>query len=157
MKKRNASRIITFGGIGAIAMLVAFMVFLQVEAARNNEFKRAFEKIVIDINMLTQEYQAEEGKWPKEYDNATMIAVVDQYLPSYEEIIDRAKALDTPERYKEAHTYLVSAIDSEKQSNEHFRNYLVTGDQSEYERSSELLTKSLADSVSADAAIKAAG
>jgi hypothetical protein len=158
MGKKNTSRIITFGGIAAIAVLVAFMVFLQVEAARNIEFKRAFEKIVIDINMLTQEYQAEEGKWlAKEYDNSTMISVVDRYLPKYEQIIDRAEALDTPERYKEARGYLVSAIDSEKQSNEHFRNYLVTGDQSEYDRSSALLSKSLADSTKADAAIKAAG
>jgi hypothetical protein len=158
MGKRNTSRIITFGGIAAITVLVAFMIFLQVEAARNIEFKRAFEKIVIDINMLTQEYQAEEGKWlAKAYDNSTMISVVDRYLPKYEQIIERAEALDTPERYKEAHGYLVSAIESEKQSNEHFRNYLVTGDQSEYDRSSALLSKSLADSTKADAEIKAAG
>lgn len=158
MGKRNTSRIITFGGIAAITVLVAFMIFLQVEAARIIEFKRAFEKIVIDINMLTQEYQAEEGKWlAKAYDNRTMISVVDRYLPKYEQIIDRAEALDTPERYEEARGYLVSAIESEKQSNEHFRNYLVTGDLSEYDRSSALLSKSLADSTKADAAIKAAG
>ena len=158
MRKRNPSRIITFGGIAAIAVLVAFMVFLQVEAARSIEFKRGFERIVIDINMLTQEYQAEEGKWlAKAYDNSTMISVVDRYLPKYEQLIERAETLDTPERYEEARGYLVSALESEKQSNEHFRNYLVTGDPSEYDRSSMLLSKSLADSTKADAAIKAAG
>ncbi|HKZ62232.1 MAG TPA: hypothetical protein VJZ68_07450 [Nitrososphaera sp.] len=158
MRRKQASRMITIGGIAAIAALVAFMVFLQVEVARNNEYKNSFEKIVVDVNTLTQQYQAEEGKWvAKEYDNSTMIAVVDQYLPRYEEMIDRAEALDTPERYKEAHGYLVSAIASEKQSNEHFRNYLVTGDQSEYDESSSMLSKSLADSANADAAIRAAG
>ena len=158
MRKKIASRIITIAGIAAITALIVFMVFLQFEAARNNEFKRAFEKIVIDTNMLTQQYQAEEGKWlAKVYDNSTMISIVDRYLPKYEEIIDRAKSVDTPERYEEARGYLVSAIDSEKESNKHFRNYLVTGHQSEYDRSSELLTKSLADSVKADAAIKGAG
>ena len=158
MRRKQASRIITIGGIAAIAALVAFMVFLQVEVARNNEYKNSFEKIVVDVNTLTQQYQAEEGKWvAKEYDNSTMIAVVDQYLPRYEEMIDRAEALDTPERYKEAHGYLVSAIASEKQSNEHFRKYLVTGDQSEYDESSSMLSKSLADSANADAAIRAAG
>jgi hypothetical protein len=158
MGRKRTSRIITFGGIGAIAVLVAFMVFLQVEAGRNNDFKRSFEKIVIDVNTLTQQYQAEEGKWrAKEYDNSTMVSVIDQYLPKYQDLVDRAQALDTPERYKQSQGYLVSAIESEKQSNEHFRNYLVTGDQREYDRSSELLTKSLADSANADAAIKAAG
>lgn len=158
MGKKRTSRIITIGGIAAIAVLIAFMVFLQVEAARNNEFKRAFEQIVIDVNALTQEYLAEEGKWvAKEYDNATMIAAIDKYLPKYEELVDRAEALDTPERYKEARNYLVSAIESEKQSNEYFRNYLVTGDQREYEKSSDLLNKSFRDSANADAAIEAAG
>jgi hypothetical protein len=158
MGRKRTSRIITIGGIAAITMLVAFMVFLQVEAARNNEFKRAFEKIVIDINTLTQQYQVEEGKWvKKEYDNSTMIAAIEKYMPRYEELVDRAETLDTPERYKEAQGYLVSAIESEQQSNEHFRNYLATGDQREYEKSSAMLSKSLADSANADAAIKSAG
>lgn len=158
MGRKLTSRIITVGGIAVIAALVAFMVFLQVEASRNNDYKRAFEQIVIDTNALTQQYQAEEGRWlAKEYDNGTMIAIIDQYLPRYQGLADRAEALDTPERYREAQGYLVSAIDSEKKSNEHFRNYLATGDQEEYDRSSSMLSKSLADSARADAAIKAAG
>jgi len=158
MKRKQKSRIITIGGIVAIAVLVGFMISLQVEVMRNNKFKRGFEKIVIDVNTLTQQYQGEESKWlAKNYNNSTMISVVNQYLPKYQELIDRAEALDTPERYKESQGYLVSAIESEKQSNEHFRNYLVTGDQQEYDRSSDLLTKSLTDSANADAAIKAAG
>src|SRR3989442_3403830 len=157
MKRKQKSRIITIGAIVAIAVLVGFMISLQVEVMRNNKFKRGFEKIVIDVNTLTQQYQGEESKWQKNYDNSTMISVINQYLPKYQELIDRAEALDTPERYKESQSYLVSAIESEKQSNEHFRNYLVTGDQQEYDRSSDLLTKSLTDSANADAAIKAAG
>jgi len=158
MKRKQKSRIITIGGIVAIAVLVGFMISLQVEAMRNNKFKRGFEKIVIDVNTLTQQYQGEESKWlAKNYNNSTMISVINQYLPKYQELVDRAEALDTPERYKESQGYLVSAIESEKQSNEHFRNYLVTGDQQEYDRSSDLLTKSLTDSANADAAIKAAG
>ena len=158
MKRKQKSRIITIGGIVAIAVLVGFMISLQVEVMRNNKFKRGFEKIVIDVNTLTQQYQAEESKWlAKNYNNSTMISVINQYLPKYQELIDRAEALDTPERYKESQSYLVSAIESEKQSNEHFRNYLVTHDKQEYDRSSDLLTKSLTDSANADAAIKAAG
>jgi hypothetical protein len=78
-------------------------------------------------------------------------------LPRYDELIDRAKALNTPERYKSAHDYLVSAIELERQSHQHFRNYLTTDDQSEYEKSSEMISRSLEQSVNADAAIKAAG
>jgi hypothetical protein len=148
--------LITFGGIAVIGVLIAFMVFLQVEASRNNEFKRAFEKIVIDTNALTQEYTIQEDQWLSR-DNNTMIQVIDQYLPKYDMLVERAKALDTPEKYKSAQEYLVSAIDLERQSYQHFRNFLVTGDESEYEISSDMISRSLEESVNADGAIKAAG
>jgi hypothetical protein len=148
--------LITFGGIAIIGVLIAFMVFLQVEASRNNEFKRAFEKIVIDTNALTQEYTIQEDQWLSR-DNNTMVQVIDQYLPKYDMLVERAKALDTPEKYKAAQEYLVSAIDLERQSYQHFRNFLVTGDQSEYEISSDMISRSLEESVNADGAIKAAG
>lgn len=158
MGKKRSSRIVTIGGIAVITALVGFMIALQVEASRNNDYKRAFEQVIVDVNALTREYQAEEGKWvAKEYDNATMISVIDQYTPRYQALIDRAEGLDTPERYKSAQGYLVSAIESELQSNRHFRNYLATGDQTEYDKSSAMLSKSLADSARADAAIKEAG
>ncbi|HEX6283176.1 MAG TPA: hypothetical protein VFZ67_13200 [Nitrososphaera sp.] len=154
--RKQSTRLITFGGIAVIGALIGFMVFLQVEASRNNDFKRAFEKIVIDTNALTQQYTAEEDRWlPR--DNNTMIQVIDQYLPRYDELIERAKTLNTPEKYKSAHDYLVSAIELERQSYQHFRNYLTTSDQSEYEKSSEMISRSLEQSVNADAAIKAAG
>ena len=147
---------ITFGGIAVIGVLIAFMVFLQVEASRNNEFKRAFEKIVIDTNALTQEYTTQEDQWLSR-DNNTMVQVIDQYLPKYDMLVERANALDTPEKYKAAQEYLVSAIDLERQSYQHFRNFLVTGDESEYEISSDMISRSLEESVNADGAIKAAG
>jgi hypothetical protein len=154
--RKQTRQLITFGGIAAIGTLIAFMVFLQMETSRNNEFKRAFERIVIDTNALTQQYTSEEDMWLSR-DNSTMIQIIDQYLPRYDELIGRAKALNTPERYKSAHDYLVSAIELERQSHQHFRNYLTTDDQSEYEKSSEMISRSLEQSVNADAAIKAAG
>jgi hypothetical protein len=154
--RKQTRRLITFGGIAVIGVLIAFMVFLQVEASRNNEFKRAFEKIVIDTNALTQEYTIQEGQWLSR-DNNTMIQVIDQYLPKYGMLVERAKALDTPEKYKSAQEYLVSAIDLERQSYQHFRNFLVTGDESEYGMSSDMISRSLEESVNADGAIKAAG
>ncbi len=132
------------------------MVFLQIESSRNNDFKRAYEQIVIDTNALTQQYTAEEQRWLRQ-DNNTLVQVIDQYLPRYDQLIERANTLNTPEKYQTAREYLVSAIELERQSNEHFRNYLVTGNQTEYQESSELFSRSLEQSVNADAAIKEAG
>ena len=158
MVRKRTSRIITYAGIGAIAAIIAFMVLLQVQNAKNNDFKKSIDNIAFDAISLTRQYQAEEGKWVnRQYDNNTMISIVDKYLPRYQQLIDRADALDTPERYKAASMYLVSAIESEKESNEHFRTYLVTGNQTEYQRSSDLLSESFSQSGNYDAAIRAAG
>ncbi len=156
ISKKQTSRVITFGGIAVIGALIAFMVFLQIEASRNNDFKRAFEQIILDTNALTQQYTAEEQRWLSQ-DNNTLIQVIGQYLPRYDQLIERANALNTPERYESAKNYLVSAIELERQSYEHFRNYLVTGDPTEYQESSDLISQSLEQSVNADAAIKEAG
>jgi hypothetical protein len=158
MRKNQVNRLVTIAGIGVIAAIVAFVAFLQVEAARNNEFKRSIDQIAFDTIALTHEYQAEEGKWnSKQYDNSTMIAIIDNYQPRYQELIDRANTLDTPERYKAAKDYLIKSVEAEKQSNERFRDYLVTGDHGEYERSVNLFSQALQYSASYDAAIKEAG
>jgi hypothetical protein len=158
MRKKQVNRLVTIAGIGAIAAIVAFMVFLQVEAGRNNEFKRSIDQIAFDTIELTHEYQAEEGKWnSRQYENSTMIAIIDDYQPRYQELIDRANGLDTPERYKAAKEYLIKSVEAEKQSNERFRDYLVTGDRGEYERSVNLFSQSLQYSASYDASIKEAG
>ncbi len=156
ISRKQTRGLITFGGIAAIGALIAFMVFLQIESSRNNEFKKEFEQIVIDTNALTQQYTAEEQRWLSQ-DNNTLIQVIDQYLPRYDQLIGRANALNTPEKYQSARDYLVSAIELERQSYEHFRNYLVTGNQSKYRESSDLISRSLEQSVNADAAIKEAG
>lgn len=157
-RNKQVGRVVTIAGIAAIGALVTFMVLLQAAESKNNNFKRAFERIVLDTNALTEEYQVEEGRWKAgRYDNATMVSIVEKYLPRYQELVGRAEALETPDKYRTAQGLLVKAIQSEKESNEHFRNYLATGDRSEYEKSSDLLSKSLAYSVDADAAIKAAG
>ena len=157
-KKSKTNRIITFAGIAIIAAIIAFMVSLQTQNLRNNEFKKSIDSIANDTVVLSRQYQAEEGKWVnKQYDNKTMISIINNYLPKYQELIDKAKALDTPDKYKDARAYLVDAIETEKQSNEHFRNYLVSGNRTEYQVSSNLLSKSLSDSAGYDSTIRAAG
>ncbi len=156
--KKQAPRMLVIAGFAAIAVLVGVMVMLQVSSAQNSAFRQSWDAIVFETNALSQEYQAHEGKWlAKQYDNSTMVGVVDDYQPRYQQLIDRAQALETPEKYVEARELLVKSIQTEKDSNEHFRSYLVTGDQEEYEKSSELLSLALKYSAEADAAISAAG
>src|SRR5579884_4025470 len=123
ISKKKTNRIITIAGIAIIAGIVAFMISLQVQNSKNNEFRKSLDNIANDTVVLSRQYQAEEGKWVnKQYDNKTMVNIVNNYLPRYQALIDKAKALDTPDKFKSAQGFLVSAIQTEKESNEHFRN-----------------------------------
>ncbi|AIF84120.1 hypothetical protein NTE_02063 [Candidatus Nitrososphaera evergladensis SR1] len=158
VKKKQASRAVVIAGFAAIAVLIGVMVMLQVSSAQNDEFKQKWDGIAVDTIALTREYQAEEGKWKAgQYDNATMAAIIDKYMPRYQSLIDRANALETPERYTDARSLLVKAIQAEKDSNEHFKAYLLTGNRAEYEKTLDLFSLSLKYSAEADAAMKAAG
>lgn len=155
---KSASRAVVIGGIAAIGAIIGFMVLLQAETGRNNEFKRSIDLIATDAIALTREYQAEEAKWVGgQHDNSTMISIVDSYDSRYQELIDRAESLGTPERYMTAKDNLIKAIQAEKESNIHLRNHISTGSPEEYERSIDLVSLSLQYSAEYDAAMKAAG
>jgi hypothetical protein len=158
MPRRKASRTITILGIGAIGALLVVMALLFAADRRNTEAARSIDSIALDAIALTKEYQAEEGKWRTgEYDNATMIVTIERYDSRYKDVIARANALDVPDRYEAAQNLLVKAVESEKQSNLHLRNHLVSGSQSEYRKSIDLLSLALQYSADYDAAMKSAG
>ena len=157
-KRKKSSRAITIAGIAAIGAVVVVMVLLFAADRRNIDARRSIDAIALDAITLTREYQAEEGKWTKhQYDNSTMIAVIERYDPRYQAIIDRANELDVPDRYKVAQDFLIKAVQSEQQSNLHFRNHIVSGSQVEYEKSIDLFSLSLQYSADYDAAMKSAG
>jgi hypothetical protein len=157
-KRKKSSRAITIGGIAAIGAVVVVMVLLFAADRRNIDARRSIDVIALDAIDLTREYQAEEGKWTKnQYDNSTMIAIIERYDPRYQAIIDDANKLDIPDRYKVAQDFLIKAVQSEQQSNLHLRNHIVSGSQEEYEKSVDLFSLSLQYSADYDAAMKSAG
>ena len=157
-KRKKSSRAITIGGIAAIGTVVVVMVLLFAADRRNNDARRSIDGIALDAIALTKEYQAEEGRWTRnQSDNSTMVAVVEQFDSRYQTLVDRARELDVPDRYKPAQDLLIKAVQSEQQSNLHLRNHIVSGSQEEYEKSIDLFSLSLQYSADYDAAMKSAG
>jgi hypothetical protein len=158
-RKLRKGKIVTIGGIAGIGAVVALVIFLQIENAKAQDFVAAYGKIVTDSRSLTQQYQDEIGKWQKkEYSNSTMVSKTDEYLPKFQQLVDRARnGLQPTEKYKSAQDYLIKSLDSERQSYEHFRNYLITGNPAENETSTQSLTASFQDEERSFEAFKAAG
>jgi hypothetical protein len=108
-------------------------------------FHVAYETLINDSHSLTQGYQSEIGKWQsKQYDNKTMILITDMYLPEFQKLVNRAQALQpTTAKYLQAKDLYIKSIQSEIGSYVHFRNFLVTGNKTEDDISTQLLSNAL--------------
>ena len=108
------------------------------------QFRSALSGIVNQSLILTKSYQDEVGKWiSHQYDNSTLIFITDSFVPKFMNLVNRAQNMTFPNDYKNIHDALVNSLKSETDSYKHFRNYLVSGNKTEDEISTDLLTKAL--------------
>lgn len=144
MKRKQKERILTFGGLGVIGLVISVIVSLQLENTKAQAFAESYGRLVTDSRALTQAYQSEIGKWKaKQYNNNTMISLTDQYLPKFQSLVDRAKELQPTEKYIKTRDFSIQSFQSEMESYRHFRNFLSTGDRSEDSKSTQLLSDAL--------------
>ena len=125
-----------------------------------HDFENAFIEIVNDTRSLSIAYQDEIAKLESGvYNNETFVTITDLYLQMYQELLARADSLKhwpstLPMNYSKAIELYSESIRTEMMSQEHFRNYLSTGDLSENERSLELLSDSLRFEIEAFSAFR---
>ena len=111
----------------------------------NQSFHVAYERLINDSHALTQSYQKEIGKWQsKQYDNKTIISITDKYLPEFQKLVNRGQDLKpTTAKYLQAKDLYIKSLQSEIGSYMHFRNFLVTGNKTEDNISTQLLSNAL--------------
>ena len=104
-------------------------------------FHSTLSHIVNESQYLTKSYQDEIRKWTSgEYNNYTLILITDSFLPKFENLIINAKNMIYPQEYKSVHEALVNSLESETESYRHFKNYLVSGNKTEDDISTDLLS-----------------
>jgi hypothetical protein len=117
-------------------------------------FVTSFEKLVMDAHDLTQSYQNEFGKWKAhQHDNKTMISIINNYLPKYENLVSESKML----HYQNATDLYTKSLGSELQSYVHFRNYLLTNNSTENKLSSKFLSDAFKYEVDSFKVLKSSG
>jgi hypothetical protein len=108
------------------------------------QFRSSLSGIVNQSLILTKSYQDEIGKWMShQYDNSTFVSITDSFVPKFVNLVNSAQNMTFPKDYKNIHDALVNSLKSETDSYKHFRNYLVSGNKTEDEISTDLLTKAL--------------
>jgi len=127
-------------------------------AQNSTSFVNSFENLVKKANTLSHSYHNETGKFTKgQYDNKTMVAITDNYLPKYQNLVSESKALQPPKQYQDATDLYTKSLESELQSNNHFRNYISTNNSTENKLSSKLLSDAFNYETEAFKKLKASG
>src|SRR5438093_7333199 len=125
---------------------------------RSASFVNSFEKLVKDAHNLTQSYQNEVGKWrTHQHDNKTMISITNNYLPKYENLVNKSKTLQPSKEFQNASDLYTKSLGSELQSYMHFRNYLLTNNSTENKLSSKYLSDSFNYEIDSFRALKPSG
>ena len=130
-------------GIVILAAIVSIglLVFANPFKSNTQIFTESLRVLVSKSGDLTRNYQEEVGKWNmKKFDNLTMITITDRYLSQFENLENEAKALSVPNEYENIRDSFVSSMESEASSYEHFKNYLISGDKTEDQLSSDKLS-----------------
>jgi hypothetical protein len=105
-------------------------------------FRSALSHIVNESQQLTKSYQDEIRKWTSgQYDNYTLISITDFFLPKFDNLTSNAKNMTYPNEYKYVHEALVNSLFSETESYRHYRDYLVSGNKTEDDLSTDLLSQ----------------
>jgi hypothetical protein len=116
-------------------------VGLSTPVAEDAEFLNDFYALVNDTNQMTQNYNEEVGKWKKgDYDNQQIVQITDSYLPQYDQLIAKASSLSTPEKFQNALDLYIKSLNSERESNALFGEFIKTGDSSLNDTSTNLLS-----------------
>lgn len=130
-------------GIVILAAIVSIglLVFANPFKSNTQIFTESLRVLVSKSGDLTRNYQEEVGNWNmKKFDNLTMITITDRYLSQFEDLENEAKALNVPNEYENIRESFVSSVESEASSYEHFKNYLISGNKTEDQLSSDKLS-----------------
>jgi hypothetical protein len=161
---QNTKDSMTLLGLSSLLIILSFTIVTysnpsQISFAQNGtSFVGSFEKLVKKANNISQSYHNETGKFAKgQINNKTMIAITDNYLPKYQSLINESKSLQPPKQFQNATDLYTKSLESELQSNNHFRNYLLTNNSTESKLSSKLLSDSFTHEIEAFKKLKASG
>jgi hypothetical protein len=86
----------------------------------------------------------------------TMVSITDSYVPRFKELITLVKDLQTPKQFENVTKFYLMSLQSELQSNIHYRNSLVSGNTTESLLSSKLYSDALRYEMESFGAFRAA-
>lgn len=126
--------------VGIAAAVIGINAFFITQPSSSERYVIELQEISDQSRVVTQSYEESIRRWQDgTIDDAEMLQITDDNLAQLQLLLSRLKSLEPPDRLKEGHDLSVLSLEYELQSNKHMRNFIETGDENEFEKSSELL------------------
>ncbi|HET8856450.1 MAG TPA: hypothetical protein VFM28_02870 [Nitrososphaeraceae archaeon] len=120
----------------------------HVQEFNNNEIPNASKEFIINlfdnVNSVSNEYQNELAKEKESINNnMTIVNKTNKYIDKLEKIILLAKEYNIQKDYKSLLNSYINSLQNEIESYIHYKNYILTGNNTENKLSLDFLSKSL--------------
>lgn len=120
----------------------------HVQEFNNNEIPNASKEFIINlfdnVNSVSNEYQNELAKEKESINNnMTIVNKTNEYIDKLEKIILLAKEYNIQKDYKPLLNSYINSLQNEIESYIYYKNYILTGNNTENKLSLDFLSKSL--------------
>jgi hypothetical protein len=150
MNKSNKLKTMILFSLSSVAIILLFFVNVDSVQTSQEEYANYFASLTQDSANLTRAYQDEIGLWQLgEISNETMAELTNNYLVNFTTQMNKFNQTQAPDSFESAKKSLVNSFYNEIKSYQVFSEYLLTGNESLNEISTNFLSESLKDEVMA--------
>lgn len=146
MKKTEKRKTAFLIGISAVAIILLVIVNVKSVQTTQDEYANYFASVTQKSVNLTRDFQDEIGLWQLGHvSNSTMAEITNQYLNNFTAQLNEFNRTASPEVFVETKKNLLKSFANEIKSYELFRDYLLTGNVSKNDLSTDYLSQALKD------------
>jgi hypothetical protein len=146
MNKSNRIKTIFLISLSSVAIILLFYVNVASVQTTENDYANYFATYTQGSANLTRAFQDEIGHWELGIlSNQTMAEVTDTYLANFTKQMNEFNQTEAPAAFGSAKNSLVNSFDNEIKSYQYFKDYLLTGNETLNEISTNFLSDSLKD------------
>jgi hypothetical protein len=146
MNKSNRLKTIFLISLSSAAIILFFYVNVASVQTTEDDYANYFATFTQSSANLTRAFQDEIGHWQLgTVSNETMAELTDNYLVNFTKQMNEFNQTESPAVFDSAKISLVNSFNNEIKSYQYFKDYLLTGNESLNEISTNFLSKSLED------------
>jgi hypothetical protein len=146
MNKSNRIKTIFLISLSSVALILLFYVNVASVQTTQNDYANYFATFTQSSANLTRAFQDEIALWQLgTISNKTMAELTNTYLANFTKQMNEFNQTESPAAFEAAKNSLVSSFNNEIKSYQYFKDYLLTGNKSLNEISTDFLSESLKD------------